>query len=288
MFQRTPQWIGPQENPAFTEAEIEQFKEHPEIITMMRDEISRGFADRFSNAVINADSPEMQLIEAVCKAHLEDSVHDPVLREKLRPDYRAACKRLVISGDFYSAIQKPNAELVTEGIQCIEPGGVRTVDGQLHELDVLVLATGFRVDRFMRPMDVIGRDGRVLDDVWAHGPVAMLSISVPDFPNLFMLNGPNGPVGNFSLIEVAELQIAYVLELVEEIRAGRCTQISAGREATAAFDAARKEAAKTTVWATGCRSWYLDADGIPATWPWTFDHFRHEMAAPKLDDYERI
>ena len=95
-------------------------------------------------------------------------------------------------------------------------------------------------------------------------------------------------MGNFSLIEVAELQIAYVLELVEEISAGHCTQISAGREATAAFDAARKEAAKTTVWATGCRSWYLDADGIPATWPWTFDHFRHEMAAPKLDDYERI
>jgi cation diffusion facilitator CzcD-associated flavoprotein CzcO len=288
MFQRTPQWIAPQENPAYSPAEIEQFHLHPEVITQMREEISRGFAERFSNAVVNADSPEMHVIEAVCRANLEDNVHDPVLREKLRPDYRAACKRLVVSPDFYQAIQHPNAELVTEPIDRVEANGVRTTDGRLHELDVLVLATGFRADRFMRPMHVIGRDGQRLDDLWAQRPAAYLSISVPDFPNLFMLNGPNGPVGNFSLIEVAELQIAYVIALVDEIRTGRCRELSASHEAGIAFDEARIEAAKKTVWASGCRSWYLDDRGIPAVWPWTFDRFREQMAVPKLDDYERV
>ncbi len=288
MFQRTPQWIAPQENPEFTPEQITQFHRHPEIIDEMRAEISRGFADRFSNAVVNADSPEMYVIEATCRANLEDNVHDPVLREKLRPDYRAACKRLVVSPDFYQAIQKPNAELVTDAIVTIEPAGVRTADGGLHDLDVLVLATGFRADRFMRPIHVTGRDGVRLDDVWAQRPVAHLSIAVPGFPNLFMLNGPNGPVGNFSLIEVAELQIAYVLALIDEIRMGRCTEISPSATATERFDVERIEAAKKTVWASGCRSWYLDDRGIPAAWPFTFDRFRDEMAAPNLHDYELI
>ena len=107
--------------------------------------------------MVDADSPQMKLLEDVCRANLESSVRDPVLREKLRPNYRAACKRLIISSDFYQAIQKPNAELVTEGIERIEAGGVRTRDGRLHELDVLVLATGFRVDRFLRPIEVVGK-----------------------------------------------------------------------------------------------------------------------------------
>src|SRR3546814_14639065 len=100
----------------------------------------------------------MALIEDACRAHLE-GVADPVLREKLRPDYRAGCKRLIASGEFYDAIQRPNAALVTEQIERIEPAGVRTEDGVLNELDVLVLATGVRADRFLRPIEVRGRDG---------------------------------------------------------------------------------------------------------------------------------
>jgi cation diffusion facilitator CzcD-associated flavoprotein CzcO len=286
LFQRTAQWIAPQENPAYTEEEKATFRRDPKLMRQLHDELSRMFAENFSNAVVDATSPQMKLLEDVCRANLESNVKDPVLREKLRPSYRAACKRLVISPDFYQAIQKPNAELVTEGIERVEPAGVRTKDGRLHELDVLVLATGFRADRFLRPMRVTGRDGKSLDDAWAKRPVAYLSISIPGFPNLFMLNGPNGPVGNFSLIEVAELQLAYILKLIEPLRAGRCREISPSVETTERFDAERVEAAKKTVWITGCRSWYLDDRGIPAVWPWTFDRFREEMAAPRLAAYE--
>jgi cation diffusion facilitator CzcD-associated flavoprotein CzcO len=127
-----------------------------------------------------------------------------------------------------------------------------------------------------------------LAERWAEHPTAYLSISIPDFPNLFMLNGPNGPVGNFSLIEVAEHQMGYILQLVDRIADGTCREISARSDALESFEAARVEATARTVWTTGCRSWYLDDRGVPAVWPWTFDHFRAEMAAPRIEDYELV
>jgi cation diffusion facilitator CzcD-associated flavoprotein CzcO len=191
-----------------------------------------------------------------------------------------------MSGNFYDAIQRPNARLVTDPIERIEKAGVRTADGRLHELDVLVLATGFRVDRFMRPMEVVGRGGTTIEEVWKDAPSAYMAISIPDFPNFFMLNGPNGPVGNFSLIDVAELQFGYILQLVERVRSGACDEVSASWEAMRRFDADRKEAAKTTIWKTGCKSWYLDRNGVPMAWPWTFDRFVEEMRGPRLADYD--
>jgi cation diffusion facilitator CzcD-associated flavoprotein CzcO len=286
LFQRTAQWIAPQENPPFTDQERELFRREPERMRRLHEDLSRAFAENFSNAVVDANSPPMKLLEEVCRANLENNVHDPELRERLRPNYRAACKRLIVSADFYQAIQQPNAELVSEGIERIEPRGVRTRDGRLHELDVLVLATGFRVDRFLRPIEVVGHQGKRLESVWEKRPSAYLSITIPGFPNLFLLNGPNGPVGNFSLIEVAELQLAYILQLVALLRDGRCREIDVSEDETARFDAERVEAAKTTIWGTGCRSWYLDDRGIPAVWPWSFDRFREKMAEPKLEAFE--
>jgi cation diffusion facilitator CzcD-associated flavoprotein CzcO len=285
LFQRTAQWIFPQENPPYDDSDRSAFRCDTARLRERRAELSQMF-DRFATAIVDADSPEMRWLEEACRANLEQSVRDPVLREKLRPSYRAACKRLIISPDFYEAIQQPNAELVPEGIERVEPPGVRTRDGRLHELDVLVLATGFKADAFMRPMRVVGRDGQTLARVWADRPSAYLSISIPGFPNFVMLNGPNGPVGNFSLIEVAELQFAYIMQLVARLRSGECREISATNRAMEDFETARTEAAKKTVWMTGCRSWYLDDRGVPATWPWPFDRFRAEMRAPKWEAFE--
>ncbi|MFA9564177.1 MAG: flavin-containing monooxygenase [Acidimicrobiales bacterium] len=286
LFQRTAQWVLPSENPAYTDDEKEHFRSDPLALGELHREISEIFAEGFSNAVVDAESPIMKMIEQACLDNLEQSIVDPELRDRLRPDYVAACKRLIISPDFYQAIQKPNAELVANAIEHIEPSGVRTDDGRLHELDVLVLATGFQVDRFLRPIEVVGRGGVRLDDAWADRPTAYLSISVPEFPNLFMLNGPNGPVGNFSLIEVAELQFAYIMQLVEQLRSGACTAVCPRQEATDAFENRRVAAAQKTVWVTGCNSWYLDDRGIPASWPWPFSRFRDEMAAPDLSAYD--
>lgn len=285
LFQRTAQWVLPADNPPYTDEERQRFRHDPAALAEDHARLSELFA-LFANAVVDASSAEAAMIEEACRANLEQSVRDPVLREKLRPDHRAACKRLIMSPDFYEAIQQPNAELVIERIVRVEPEGVRTADGRLHRLDVLVLATGFHADWFMRPMEIIGRGGRTLTDAWDPRPVAYLSISIPGFPNLFMLNGPNGPVGNFSLIEVAELQLAYILQLLECLRDGAAAEICAMAEATERFEAERVAASAKTIWVTGCRSWYLDDRGIPATWPWPFARFREVMARPDLTAYE--
>jgi cation diffusion facilitator CzcD-associated flavoprotein CzcO len=279
LFQRTAQWVMPQVNPEIPEAEKAAFREHPEKLVEIHENLSEMFGI-FANAVVDSESAELGMIEAACLSNLENNVTDPELRERLRPEYRAACKRLIISPNFYEAMQSPHAELVTEGIECIVPEGIRTKDGVLHELDVIVLATGFYADAFMRPMQVVGREGQTLEQAWSERPNAYLSISIPDFPNFFMLNGPNGPVGNFSLIEVAELQFTYVMQLVDRLQSGECREISARAQAMEEFEATRVEASKSSVWVTGCQSWYLDDRGIPAVWPWSFTRFREVMAAP--------
>jgi cation diffusion facilitator CzcD-associated flavoprotein CzcO len=287
LFQRTAQWVIPAANRPYSPEEIAAFQADPQIVIEQRKHLARFFEEGFANAVVEADSAELKAIEEVCRQNLE-TVRDLELRERLRPDYRAACKRLIISAEFYEAIQKPNAHLVTAGIERVEADGVRTLDGTLHPLDVLVLATGFRVDRFMRPMHIVGRGGVTLAKAWAQRPTAYLSVSIPEFPNLFMLNGPNGPVGNFSLVDVAEIQMRYLLTLIERLASGQCQEISASAQATERYEAERVEAAKHTVWSTGCKSWYLDDRGVPAAWPWPFHRFREVMATPDLDAFELV
>ncbi len=285
LFQRTPQWIAPMRNDAYDAEFQAALAEHPDQLEDLHQRLNDAF-EIYSHAIVEADSPAMAAIEEGCRANLEANVADADLREALRPGYRAGCKRLVLSENFYDAIQHPHAELVTAAIERIEPEGVRTADGELHELDVLVLATGFRTDAFLRPMEVTGRDGVTLRQAWDPRPVAHLSVTMPDFPNLFLLNGPNGPVGNFSLIEVAELQLGYCMGLIEQLRSGACTEITPTREATQRFEDERLEASKQTIWSSGCSSWYLDDRGVPAVWPFRFTRFREEMAAPDLADYD--
>ncbi len=288
-FQRTPQWIMPVENRAFTEEEKASFRSDPELLKYMQNEPSYvANVERFTNAIVEPDSPAMHEIEEIVRANLEQNVQDPDLREKLRPSYRAACKRLIFSPDFYEAVQRPGVEVSIGGIECIEPKGIRTEDGKLHELDVIALATGFQADKFMRPMNIVGRKGTQLNEVWRDRPRAYYAISMPEFPNFFMLNGPNGPVGNFSLIDIAEHQWNYISQLIDKIARGDCSEISVKADALESFDRERIAAAKNTIFGSGCQSWYLDAKGVPATWPWTQDRFREEMAAPKFADYEMV
>ncbi len=286
-FQRSPQWIMPVQNFIYSETDRHAFRSDVSRIDAIRfgDEYWAGIR-RFNKAIIEVDSPEMAEIEGIVLRNLEDNVQDPVLREKLRPDYRAACKRLIYSPDYYEAVQRPGVIVETGAIEQVEATGVRMKDGTLHELDVLVLATGFKTDRFVRPIKVIGRGGSNLDDAWALRPTAYYAITVPDFPNLFLLNGPTAPVGNFSLIDIAERQWDYIDQLLDLLRDGTCSAIAAKPEAMADYEERRIAAAKRTIFGSGCTSWYLDAQGVPQTWPWSYDHFAQSMAAPRMEDFE--
>lgn len=288
-IQRTPQWIMPVPNTPYSEEQKAAFRADPALIDDIRyAEAYTSAVNRFTEAIIDQDSPQIREIEDICRQNLEGSVKDPVLREKLRPNYRAACKRLIYSSDYYEKVQRPDVAVAIGPIQHIEPEGVRMADGTLQEVDVLVLATGFHADRFVRPMRVIGRNGTDLDARWSPAPSAYLGITVPGLPNFFMLNGPTGPVGNFSLIDIAERQWNYIEHLLADIEAGKCRQVDLKEDAMQAYDHRRIAAARKTIFGSGCSSWYLDATGVPASWPWSYDAFAEQTAAPKNEDYEYI
>ena len=178
--------------------------------------------------------------------------------------------------------------MVTAGIKRIEKDGVRTNDNVLHELDVLALATGFDAHAFMRPMEIVGTNGMTLKKAWAESNKTHRSISIPDLPNFFILIGPNSPVGNFPLILVAELQLDYILQLMDKVRAGECVAIAPQHDATNRFHEDVREAMQGTIWMSGCKSWYIDKNGTPVTWPWDFERFRDDMRAPDFSEYELI
>lgn len=285
-IQRTPQWIMPTPNDPYSEEQKAAFRANPALIDEIRysEEYTKAVR-RFTEAIIDPDSPEMREIEAIVLKNLEDSVKDPVLREKLRPNYRAACKRLIYSSDYYEKVQRPDVETAFGAIKQIEPKGVRMADGSLQEVDVLVLATGFHADRFVRPMRLTGRDGADIDARWSPAPSAYLGIAVPGFPNFFMINGPTGPVGNFSLIDIAERQWGYIEQILRTLESGQARTVELKEDTMRAYDERRIAAARKTIFGSGCNSWYLDATGVPASWPWSYDAFVEQTAKPRNEDY---
>lgn len=285
LFQRTPQWILPQANDPIPEEQRQAYRDNPALLEEEFERLCLEQTSKFAAAVVGENPRAYATLERYCREHL-DLVTDPELRAKLTPDYKVGCKRLIMSGEFYQAIQQPNAELVTERIARAEPEGLRTEDGRLHELDVLVLATGFDAHKIMSPMIVTGRNGKRLDAAWADAQEAYLAVTIPDFPNWFMIGGPNSPVGNFSWLQTAELQFGYSLQLIELLRRGNALEIAPRHEALRAFNDAVKAKMPDTVWASGCKSWYINRHGHVASWPWTFEKFKADMRAPAIEDYE--
>lgn len=283
VFQRTPQWIVNLPNKQFSEKTKARWLQKPQLLKRLYRWYTFGVEQVFSKAVIGKKI-QYNIVNIICRLNLWLSIKDPVLRAKLKPNYRVGCKRIIVNSSFYEAIQKPNADLVTEGIQKIVPEGVITQDGKLHPLDVLVLSTGFHPFNFMRPMDLRGKNGIKIDERWGTKVQAYRSLLIPEFPNFFLMLGPNTPIGNFSVIAMSEVQTEYILKLVKKWQDAEFDEVSATDSALKDFNAYLKEGMTNTVWLGGCQSWYLDADGDPAMWPYTWKQWVKEMKEPNMND----
>lgn len=284
LFQRSAQWILPLPNPSYRAWTGPLHRRVPVLDMIAYRGYHRAF-EFFAGALVRPGW-RRTLLSTVCRANLA-TVRDPELRRRLTPDYQPMCRRLVISPGFYRAIQRPDVHLVDTGIDHIAPRGIVTTDGALHELDIIVAATGFDAHAFMRPMTVTGRDGLTVERLWAHGPKAHLGVALPGFPNLFMLMGPHSPVGNYSLTAIAEAQAGYIVGWIQRWCDHEFDTVAPTVGATDRFNASMREAMPGTVWATGCTSWYLGADGTPELWPWTPNAYLRRLAAvPETGDFE--
>ncbi|MEH6633956.1 MAG: NAD(P)/FAD-dependent oxidoreductase [Halioglobus sp.] len=286
VFQRTPQWIFSVPDKDYTESDKARLRGNQGLMRKLADRYAFMMRHTFT-AAVTGNKVAHALISWMAKRNLRKSVKDPELRAKLTPDYKVGCKRLVISSTFYDAIQRDNVLLETNGIERISERGVVTKDGTEHELDVLILATGFHPFNFMRPMNLTGRDGITIDDAWAKKVQAYRSVCVPGFPNFFLMLGPNTPIGNYSVIAMSEVQSSYVLKLIDQWRQGNLQTVEATQEAKIRYNRYLKAGMGKTVWVGGCQSWYLDPDGDPAMWPYSWDQWVKELETPDLGDFHR-
>jgi cation diffusion facilitator CzcD-associated flavoprotein CzcO len=169
--------------------------------------------------------------------------------------------------------------LIAERIESITPDGVRTSDGVERPADVLVLATGFASHAFVAPMEITGIDGRTLAQEWGEVARAYLGMSVPGFPNMFLLYGPNTNGGAGSVVNTLECNVGHLLAALDEMRRSGAATIEVERSAADAFDRELRSALATTVWHSGCTNWYLDENGNdPNQWPWTWSAYRRRTA----------
>ncbi len=284
VFQRTPQWIVNVPDKNYSEKDRESWRKNPSLAKRLHKWYTIAVEETFSKAVIGKKIPHM-LMSFLCKRNLRKSVKDPVLRKKLTPNYRVGCKRVVVNSTFYDAIQKPNAHLVTDGIERITPAGVETKDGKVYDLDILILATGFHPFNFMRPMNLVGKNGTKIDEVWGKKIQAYRSMFIPGFPNFILMLGPNTPIGNFSVIAMSEVQTKYLMGMIKDWMANKFDEIDATQEAFKNFNLYLKQGMGKTVWLGGCNSWYLDSDGDPAMWPYTWKQWEKEMKTPDYRDF---
>jgi cation diffusion facilitator CzcD-associated flavoprotein CzcO len=285
VFQRTPQWVFPFPNPQYSPLTKALLRRYPALNGMGYRFWQTVYENFFAKGMVRPGW-QRKLVSALCRWNLNLSVRDRALRGKLTPNYQAMCKRIVAAGRYYQSVQKPGVEVVTEAIDHIETAGVVTADGKLHELDVLVLATGFDAHAYVRPMNLVGELGVTLDEAWAEGPHAYRSIAVPGFPNLFMLMGPHSPIGNQSLVIIAETQADYVLWWIDQIRSGRVRAAAPTEVATKDYNERMKADMPQTVWSTGCNSWYLGKDGLPELFPWLPVRHRELLSSPRVDDFD--
>jgi cation diffusion facilitator CzcD-associated flavoprotein CzcO len=285
VFQRTPHWMVPLPQKTYSKAWKAFLHVFPWVQKLIGAWYKKLMLDNFAEATIG-NMAKQQRIEAVCLRNLEQNVPDPEMRKKLTPDYRATCKRLIVCSDFYPAISRDNATLVTDAIERIEPEGVRTVDGKRHELDVLLLATGFKVSEFILPTRVYGEQGIELSEFWDGAPRAHRAMAIPGFPNFWMLEGPTGPVGNLSLISITEMQLGYMIQCLDRMKREQLAAFAVRESAYTDYNQAINSAVKTTIWATGgCDSWYIDKTGNPNLYPWHPRQFYEEMKHPDFGEY---
>ncbi len=286
LFQRTAQWVFPLPNPRYGplgRAVVGRSRRLSRLGYLSY----RALYERVLTRGMVEPGWQRRLMSWICRQNLR-VVRDRELRRRLTPDYQAMCKRLVVSARFYPAMNRPDVELVTDAIERVEPRGVVTRDGRLHELDVLVLATGFDAHAFLRPIELLGEDGHMLAEAWSRDPRAYRTVALPRFPNFFMLVGPHSPYGNQSVIMISETQVAYVMQWIRLWAAGEVDRMAPTEEATRRFNAQVREAMPATVWATGCNSWYLDSEGVPELWPWRQDRHRELLRAPAVEDFEVV
>ncbi len=285
-FLRNPHWIQVKENPAITPLEK---------VLLGVPFLSRFWDWRMRRLKVRTDGPEGwklqpgperdEMTERFLKV-LEQEIPDPDLRARLTPTDALGCKRIPKSPDYYRSVQLPNVHLAFGQVQRIEPQGVVDADGVLHEVDVIVFATGFDSHAYMRPMEVVGADGVTIEELWRDFVYSYRGVALPQMPNYFLLSGPFAPVNSLAVPSALEDETSFLLRALEVIERDHVA-LAPTREATDAFLESVSAAAENTTFAL-CENWYRDRGSVPILWPWGRERHRQQFDDLDFAEFERF
>ena len=273
LFQRSANWVLPKIDAPYTSEQLDAFRADPTPLLAFRAEVERNM----NQGMTFSDPEVLAELEAAGLGAIE-VVRDPEVRRKLRPTHPFGCKRPLFSNKYYPAFNEPHLELVTDPVARVSERGVVTGDGAERAVDTIILATGFATTKYLSAIDVVGRDGRRIDDAWNDGPLAYLGITTSGFPNLFMLYGPN--TNNGSILTMIEYQVEHVLAHLRRLADEGISWVDVKPEAMARYnDDVQRAVAGIGVWQADCHGYYRSPSGrIVTQWPFSMTEYQERTA----------
>ncbi|KAK9709856.1 hypothetical protein K7432_008753 [Basidiobolus ranarum] len=259
VYQRTPTWVVPRNNYKFSSVVKWIFQYVPFVRRMYRWFGFLGYEIQFS--ISRPGSLVSRIGTKRSLQHLKNQVTDPTKRVLLTPNYTIGCKRVVVSDDYFPALDKPNVHIETSPISGVEGQTILT-ESNKQKVDAIILATGFKVQDFLSPMKVYGKGGHEISDIWNTTPKSYLGILSPGFPNMFMLLGPNTGLGHNSVMFMIECQVNYVIKVISEMMKRDYSTVDVKTSAQEKYDSEIQQSLKKSVWVSNCRSWYKNSEGI--------------------------
>ena len=285
VFQRTAPYLLPRFQRQYGKINRWLFRHLPRYRDIFRLGIF-GLAEA-SVPAFNDQSRLSKIFKAWSRHHLKSQIKDPVLRDKLTPDYPIGCKRILFSSNYFPALARDNVHLETGNISRITAEGVVTDDGTTHAVDTIIYGTGFKATEFLAPIKVTGRDNQSLEQRWANGAEAYKGVTVDGFPNMFVMYGPNTNLGGNSIIFMIECQTTYVVDCVKKLAESSARSMEVRSDVIEQFNRELQEELNQTVWSWGCASWYHTADGrITNNWPGTNTRYMRLTHAADMENYK--
>ncbi|MDE1165350.1 MAG: NAD(P)/FAD-dependent oxidoreductase [Pseudomonas sp.] len=284
VFQRSANWIMPRNQIVFTPAQLDAYSAKPELFHESRRELHAFRENGFARTRHGTEAQQEGI--KMASGHLAAQVPDAELRAKLTPDYEFACKRILRSDDYYPALMRSNVSLETVAVDHFVPQGIVDKNGTLHEFDVVIFGTGFESQAFQGDLQVIGRNGQTLHQRWQDGAEAYLGMTVPGFPNLFMIYGPNTNLNHNSIITMLEIQQRYIIQAVQHLQAAA---LDVTEEAFGAYNDALQTNMQSSAFSSDCSSWYKNAAGkVINNWSGTVDEYRALATDWRASDYHLL